>query len=259
MRDTQASAPNNKKGLNRLGRFPITYSACLSIRHFVFSLSLDGYACWKHVFFQLVYFEREKLTSRFLILKRKIGGKCRSTRFLSFRVSNRYCCCCFCLKNNLEFTMNASPITRINVQSKADLLLEQYAKSGSLTAHNVVLVMVGDDFRFDHEIEWDQQFHNYQSLFNFVNANKKLYNGTEISFGTLSDYFDAVRKRVRHFPTLKGDFFPYADIFSEGRPAYWTGYFTSRPFYKVQATTCCSTVQNHISTAIPTISFFKPV
>lgn len=132
-----------------------------------------------------------------------------------------------------EFTLNAAPITRINVEAKADVLLEQYAKTGSLTTHNVVLTLVGDDFRYNYEIEWDQQYSNYQSLFNFVNSNKDRYNQTEISFGTLTDYFDAIRKRVHDFPTLKGDFFPYADIFSEGRPAYWTGYFTSRPFYKV--------------------------
>lgn len=132
-----------------------------------------------------------------------------------------------------EFTVNAAPITRINVEAKSDVLLQQYAKTGSLTTHNVVLALVGDDFRFNYELEWDQQYSNYQSIFNFVSANKRRYNGTEIGFGTLSDYFDAVKKRVRQYPTLKGDFFPYSDIFSEGRPAYWTGYFTSRPFYKV--------------------------
>lgn len=128
--------------------------------------------------------------------------------------------------------MNAAPITRINIQRKAEVLLEQYAKTGSLTQHNVVLALVGDDFRYDHEIEWDQQYSNYQNLFNYINARRDVYH-TEIGFGTLTDYFDAIRDRTDGFPTLKGDFFPYADIFSEGRPAYWTGYYTSRPFYKV--------------------------
>lgn len=135
----------------------------------------------------------------------------------------------------IEFTLNAAPITKINVQARAELLLEQYAKTGSLTKHNVVLALVGDDFRYDHEIEWDQQYMNYQNMFNYINGKRQLYGVEEIGFGTLSDYFDAVRQRTGgDFPTLKGDFFPYADIFSEGRPAYWTGYYTSRPFYKVK-------------------------
>ncbi|XP_057379227.1 alpha-mannosidase 2-like [Daphnia carinata] len=133
-----------------------------------------------------------------------------------------------------EFTMNSAPITRTNIQTKAEVLLEQYAKTGSLTRHNIVLALVGDDFRYDHDIEWDQQYTNYQNLFNYINARKDVYQ-TEIGFGTLTDYFEAVRGRVDNFPTVKGDFFPYADIFSEGRPAYWTGYFTSRPYYKMLA------------------------
>ena len=132
-----------------------------------------------------------------------------------------------------EYSLNAVPITKNNVQTKAEMLLEQYAKSGSLTPHNVVLVMVGDDFRYDHDVEWDQQYINYQNLFNYINANGAHYNA-QIGFGTLTDYFDAVRSRSKKFPSLRGDFFPYSDIFSEGRPAYWTGYFTTRPFYKVK-------------------------
>lgn len=38
---------------------------------------------------------------------------------------------------------------------------------------------------------------------------------------------------MNHFPSLKGDFFVYSDIFSEGRPAYWSGYFTTRPYMKI--------------------------
>ena len=32
---------------------------------------------------------------------------------------------------------------------------------------------------------------------------------------------------------LTGDFFVYSDVFSEGEPAYWSGYFSTRPFLKL--------------------------
>lgn len=47
-----------------------------------------------------------------------------------------------------------------------------------------------------------------------------------------ADYFNEVKQRTSQFDSLHGDFFVYSDIFSEGRPAYWSGYFTTRPFMK---------------------------
>lgn len=47
-------------------------------------------------------------------------------------------------------------------------------------------------------------------------------------FGTLSDYFSEVRGRSAKFDTLSGDFFVYSDIFTDGVPAYWSGYFSTR-------------------------------
>ena len=42
-----------------------------------------------------------------------------------------------------------------------------------------------------------------------------------------------VDARMKDYPSLQGDFFVYSDIFSEGRPAYWSGYYTTRPYIKI--------------------------
>ncbi|KAK4879668.1 hypothetical protein RN001_007814 [Aquatica leii] len=131
-----------------------------------------------------------------------------------------------------EYSIKAQPITEKNIKEKSELLLEQYARTGSLFPHNVVLMPLGDDFRYNFNEEWDQQYVNYMKLINYINSHKDLYK-TEISFGTPKDYFAEIQKRYNQYPTLKGDFFVYSDIFSEGRPAYWSGYFTTRPFMKL--------------------------
>lgn len=81
-------------------------------------------------------------------------------------------------------------------------------------------------------MEWDQQYTNYKILLDYINGRKDKYNA-EVVFGTPRDYFKEIEKRMEKFPTLKGDFFVYSDIFSEGRPAYWSGYFTTRPYMKI--------------------------
>nr|CAD7194156.1 unnamed protein product [Timema douglasi] len=131
-----------------------------------------------------------------------------------------------------EYSLRAVPIDEYNVRQKAELLLEQYGRTGSLFPHNVVMMPLGDDFRYDHDIEWDQQYKNYKLLFDYINLNKEKYHA-EAMFGTPSDYFEAVKERSKHFQILRGDFFVYSDIFSEGRPAYWSGYFTTRPYWKI--------------------------
>lgn len=131
-----------------------------------------------------------------------------------------------------EYSIKAQFITPENIESKADLLMEQYSRTASLFPHNVALIPVGDDFRYNKEKEMEQQYTNYKKLIDYINENRHKYK-TEISFGTPKDYFNAIKERYEKFPTLKGDFFVYADIFNEGRPAYWSGYFTTRPYYKI--------------------------
>lgn len=126
-------------------------------------------------------------------------------------------------------------ITDENVEHRAGYLLSQYGRFASLFPHNVMLVPLGDDFRYNLEIEWTQQLENYRKLFDFINHKKEWH--AEIQFGTVSDYFEEVNNRMRNNRTkplrsIEGDFLPYADIYADFRPSYWTGFYTTRPFYK---------------------------
>ncbi|KAM7533014.1 hypothetical protein Aperf_G00000119826 [Anoplocephala perfoliata] len=123
-------------------------------------------------------------------------------------------------------------ITPENVAERANLLVDQYRKKSKLYNNNgVLLVPLGDDFRFLTAEEWNLQVSNYDKLINHIN-NEKSFN-MNVRFGTLSEYFQLVnsRKPMKDFPTFQGDFFTYADV----DDAFWNGYYTSRPSHKAMS------------------------
>ncbi|KAG8229042.1 hypothetical protein J437_LFUL007597 [Ladona fulva] len=144
----------------------------------------------------------------------------------------------------------AQIITPENVAQKSWLLLDQYRKKSELfrtggkpgSGGGVVLAPLGDDFRYDQTSEWQAQFTNYRAIFQYLNHSPNLK--AQVQFGTLDEYFTALRNEMGEnepddekqsepgtpsaFPSLSGDFFTYADRDDH----YWSGYFTSRPFYK---------------------------
>ncbi|GMT33075.1 hypothetical protein PFISCL1PPCAC_24372, partial [Pristionchus fissidentatus] len=123
------------------------------------------------------------------------------------------------------------PITDQNVKDKSKLLIDQLRQMASMYEAPVMLMMHGDDFRFDNAEEWPQQHDNFLPLFAEINKGDQV----EISFGTFSDYFNAMEgwyaKENVQPPAITGDFFPYMCALGD----YWTGYYTTRPFYKKQS------------------------
>ncbi|RNA38375.1 alpha-mannosidase [Brachionus plicatilis] len=125
-------------------------------------------------------------------------------------------------------------VTKSNIKHQAELLLDQYRKKSQLYGnkdnHNVVFVPLGDDFTYSKLIHAQVQFENYEKIIEYINSKEEFK--AYIRFGTLREYFEALMKNNKKFnvnmPSFKGDFFTYADSSNN----YWSGYFTSRPFYK---------------------------
>ena len=57
-----------------------------------------------------------------------------------------------------------------------------YHKKGGLYRSGVVLIPVGDDFRYMTEIEWDQQYENYLKIIQYVNSKPEYNTKVKIAY-----------------------------------------------------------------------------
>uniref|UniRef100_A0AAF5RU32 Alpha-mannosidase n=1 Tax=Wuchereria bancrofti TaxID=6293 RepID=A0AAF5RU32_WUCBA len=143
-------------------------------------------------------------------------------------------CCQYDFKRINHFTCSnaaPAPITNSNIRKRALKLEKAFLKMSLQQGSNILLSVWGDDFRYGELEEWYQQYDNLILLFDYINKNSKR---TKIRFGTLTEYFDALERnnKIKNITpaTLSGDFFPYQCSAGD----YWTGYYTTRPFYKRQ-------------------------
>jgi Glycosyl hydrolases family 38 N-terminal domain len=90
---------------------------------------------------------------------------------------------------------------------RAALLYEQYGKHAKLFRHNVLLIVLGGDFRFDVMEEWAAQYENYKLLFEHMNARKEW--NVRAQFGTFQQFFRALDEKTNNrdpglFPSISG-------------------------------------------------------
>ena len=100
--------------------------------------------------------------------------------------------------------------------------------------HDQYLFLLGDDFTFYKK---NYLFQKAEAIMNHIKTNSTYKdNNITMFYSTPSKYFKAVKQKLSEknieLPIETSlDFFPYADY----PYAYWTGYFTSRPYLKGMA------------------------
>ncbi|XP_060567946.1 alpha-mannosidase 2-like [Ruditapes philippinarum] len=149
---------------------------------------------------------------------------------------NRHVCCKFDFHQKQCFHgkkhTDVLHVTNDNVAELANELWEQLQMKSELFRSNVLLLPHGDDFRYKTTEEWDEQFENLQTIFNYINDKPEMQ--MKIEFGTLKDYFKHLHKSMgrykadNDYPVLSGDFFPYTDRSDQ----YWSGFYSTRPHFK---------------------------
>lgn len=114
-----------------------------------------------------------------------------------------------------------------NVEKKVNTFLEAiegYAKGYST---NHFITTFGEDFQYQNALI---HFKNIDLLIKYVNERQKSGSKYNLLYSTPTCYLKALHDSNRTWTTKSDDFFPYAS----DPHAFWTGYFTSRPAFKLQ-------------------------
>ena len=117
---------------------------------------------------------------------------------------------------------------KINITAK-DLVTKIKAMTKGFK-HNNFMLLLGDDFT---HMTKDFLFQRMETIMNYTNQNLIDNEKYNFFYSTPSKYFEAVERelqmnKIKLHTETDLDFFPYADK----EYAYWTGYFTSRPYLK---------------------------
>ena len=107
----------------------------------------------------------------------------------------------------------AQPVDDNSVGQRASALVSLLKGRSSAYRHRHLLVPFGDDFKFRNA---ELQFSNMGRLVRHIQEHSQEM-GVWAQFSTLSDYFAAAHSEGQ-FPSLQGDFMPYAD----NEQSYWT-------------------------------------
>ena len=150
---------------------------------------------------------------------------------------------------NFEFAISDAPIQDdpllrgYNVEDRVAEFVARCEELAAMTRGDDIMFTMGSDFHYAAAEAW---FTNLDKLIKAVNARFGDGEGDgeggknrgghhrkiEVFYSTPSEYVKAKARQANSsdvsYPVKVDDFFPYSD----GREAFWTGYFTSRPTSK---------------------------
>ncbi|KAK7360218.1 hypothetical protein VNO77_02200 [Canavalia gladiata] len=108
-----------------------------------------------------------------------------------------------------------------NVDQRVQDFINAAMTQANVTRTNHIMWTMGDDFQYQYAESWFKQM---DKLIHYVNKDGRV----NALYSTPSIYTNAKNAANQTWPLKTDDYFPYAD----GRNAYWTGFYTSRPALK---------------------------